>query len=133
MVSCGLNAARFVTGIKQGEAKMLGFSVTFERVSEESAMRGDCEERGFVIENVSLRDAISLGLEYQDPSYAGFCEADEWPVRSPSWLTFHKWNDGTADYYETGVEESRSLHIPKNVTTASRVRIARLFGCYGVA
>src|SRR5262245_39390285 len=114
-----------------------GFNVTFERYLPHDDGEDICEadESGFVIEDVSLRDAMRLGLEYQRPSWAGACECDGYPVsrqHPPRWLTFHDWNDGTRDRYEQGVHESRSLHIPASVTASSAIRIARLFGAYGV-
>lgn len=56
---------------------MKKFSVTFERWTPEDAEYGETDDRGFVIENVSLRDAIQLGLEYRCPSWAGACEASD--------------------------------------------------------
>ena len=48
---------------------MRKFSVTFERYFPHDGGEDICEadERGFVIKDVSLRDAVSLGLEYRDP------------------------------------------------------------------
>ena len=105
-----------------------GFSVTFERWNESAFEAGDTDDRGYVIEDCSLSDAIRLGLEAQYPDWLNTPEINEYPVRSPRWLTFGKWNDGTHDYYTSGIEEQRSLHIPESVTCASRRRICRLFG-----
>jgi len=103
------------------------FAVTFERWNEEALEAGDTDDRGFVIEDVSLRDAIQLGLEYRDPSYAGACEASDSRHDHARWLSFHNWNDCTREQLETGIIEDRSLHIPDCVTPASRRRIAALF------
>jgi len=103
------------------------FSVTYERWTEADTEIGDTDDRGFVIEDVSLRDAIQLGLEYREPSWAGACEADSSNPRTTRWLTFYDWNNGTREYYETGVVEQRSLHIPDGITPSSRKRIHRLF------
>ena len=54
-------------------------------------------------------------------------EADECPVHAPRWITV---TNGLE--YESGAFESRSLHIPESVTVASRMRLARYLGCYGV-
>ena len=45
---------------------MSGFSVTYERYLPHDDAEDICEpdESGFVIENVSLRDAMRLGLEF---------------------------------------------------------------------
>jgi len=93
------------------------FNVTFEIVTPESAAEGDAAERGFVAENVSLREAYkAIGC------YA--LKADEWPVRSPRWFTNFEYDED----FQTGARESRSLHLPNHLTEASRMRIARLLG-----
>jgi hypothetical protein len=109
-----------------------GFSVTFERWDDAAAEAGDTNDHGFVIENVSLSDAMRDGLEYLKPEWSGFCEANEYPVRAPQWLTWPNWNENTREWYETSIIESRSLHIPEGVTSASRRRIARLFAAYSL-
>jgi hypothetical protein len=108
---------------------MKGFSVTFERYFPHDEGDEVCEadERGFVIENASLRDAMRLGLEYSRPEWGGFCEAD-CRARDASSLTFDKWNDCTRENLQTGITESRSLHFPKTLSGASRARVCRLFG-----
>ncbi len=106
-----------------------GFSVTFERWDYEAQEAGDTDDRGYVIQNVSLRDAMRDGLEYPSPEWCGYdCEANEYPIRAPRWLTWHNWNDGTRERLETGIIEERALHIPAAVTDSSRRRICRLFG-----
>ncbi len=104
-----------------------GFSVTFETITPESAEHGDIEESGFIIENVSLRDALS---DFQ--CHGCYVEADSTPVRNPRWFTAYETNDGTRDYYEQGITENRSLHIPDHITEASRLRIARQNGSSGI-
>lgn len=107
-----------------------GFSVTFERYfpHDEGDDICDADERGFVIEDASLSDAIQDGLEYRDPRYAGACEPNAMPAHGVSWLTFYTWNECTREQIEQGITEVRSLHIPDRVTEASRRRICRLFG-----
>lgn len=109
---------------------MLGFSVTFERYFSHDEYEDVCEadERGFVIENVSLREAMQQGLECRDPARSGYCEPNNSPARGVRWLTFPRWNDGTHEYYTKGISETRSLHFPANLTESSRRRICRLFG-----
>ncbi|WP_315826110.1 hypothetical protein [Bradyrhizobium sp. SZCCHNG3015] len=108
---------------------MTGFSVTFERYLPHDDADEICEadEIGFVVESVSLRDAIRIGLEYARPSWCGVCEPDSYPARSVRWISFYQWNDGTREFFEW-IRESRALHIPNHVTDASRSRICRLFG-----
>ena len=97
------------------------FDITYEIVTEESAEHGDAEERGFISEDVGLRTAVSdLGWPSQ-----GF-EPSEYPGNGFRWITACLMNDGTHDFYVLGHQESRSLHIPDNVTNASRARILRL-------
>jgi hypothetical protein len=107
-----------------------GFSVTFERYFPHDEGEDVCEadERGFVIEDVSLRDAMRLGLEYARPEWSGHCEPDSFPARGVRWLTFDQWNDCTHENLTTGISESRSLHFPDNLTESTRARICRLFG-----
>lgn len=107
------------------------FSVTFERWDEESLEAGDTDDRGFVLQDVGLREAMSSGLEYARPSWAGYCEPNDSRVEHARWLTFPRWNDCTRDQIERGVNEVRSLHFPDSLTPASRRRIARLFSAYG--
>lgn len=109
---------------------MQGFSVTFERYLPHADDEDVCEadEIGFVIQDVSLRDAMRLGLEYSQPSWAGACEPDCYPAHGVRWLTFYRWNDCTRENIEQGIDESRALHFPDHITEASRVRICRLFG-----
>lgn len=107
---------------------MKKFSVTFERWDELAFEAGDTDDRGFVIQDVSLREAMEDGLGARDPSWLGHCEPNDSRLGYARWLTFDKWNAGTFEYFHTGLEESRSLHIPDGVTEASRKRIARLFG-----
>jgi hypothetical protein len=99
------------------------FSVTYETITDESAEQGEAESSGFEAENVSLRDALSIigGCE-------GGVEASECPVLNPRWFTFYKQNED----YGTGEVTNMSLHIPETVTRSSRLRIARLIGCYGL-
>jgi hypothetical protein len=112
---------------------MPGFSVTFERYlpHDDGEDVCDADERGFVIEDVSLRDAMRLGLEYSRPAWSGDCEPDSYPARNVRWLTFHNWNESTRENIEQGIDEQRSLHFPQHITESSRRRICRLFGAYG--
>jgi hypothetical protein len=109
---------------------MKGFSVTFERYLPLKDDVEICEpdEIGFVVQNVTLREAMRDGLEYCSPRACGVCEPNCYPPRDIRWLTFYTWNDCTREQIEQGINESRSLHIPDAVTESSRMRVARLFG-----
>jgi hypothetical protein len=101
------------------------FNVTYDIVTPESAEHGDLAESGFYAENVTLREAV-------DALYGMATEADCCPVSvtyPPRWLT----NYEAGEDYATGAIESRSLHFDDSITPASRIRLARLMGCYGVA
>jgi hypothetical protein len=102
----------------------MGFRVTYEIITPESAEHADVAERGFVEADgfkldadavgrgdceMSLREAarlVSAGT-MEDSGY-WFSEAD--PRRN----------------YQTAAEEFRSLHPPENITAASYARLRRL-------
>lgn len=102
---------------------MQTFNVTYEIVTPESAEDGDAEERGFICEDVSLREAIEAVRQTRTNAVDGV-ECIE-PAGSADfrWITIVNGME-----YETGAQESRSIHIPDNVTNATRHRIARLLG-----
>lgn len=103
---------------------MAQFNVTYELTTNESAADGDAAERGFIGQDVSLREAFGLVLETRTSHCERSCiQADEWPIRAPRWITVMN----GADWIE-GIAEDRALHIPENATDATRRRIARLFG-----
>lgn len=99
-----------------------GFQVTYETITPESAADGDVYDRGFLAEDVGLREAIEtwggIGL---------YVEANCLPIDGYRWLT--AFNADDCPY--TGAETSHSLHLPEELTEATRRRIARLVGCYG--
>lgn len=101
------------------------FNVTYEIVTPESAEHGDAAERGFISEGVSLRDAFADLNATRTNQVDGIeaIEADSSPCVAPRWITVY---NGTE--FRTGATESRSLHIPDNVTAASARRIARYCG-----
>ncbi len=102
---------------------MLHFNVTYEIITPESAEIGDADARGYVSEGVSLREALdNLG------GGAEGIEANEHPVTDPRWITAYRVDED----YETGSIENRSLHFPDNMTPASKIRVCRLLGVYGV-
>lgn len=101
------------------------FNVTYAIYTEESVECGDAEERGFIDENLSLRDAVRLVNQTRTNRVSAVecIEANEWPCVAPRSITITNGME-----YETGDHEERSLHIPHGVTPASRRRIARLLG-----
>jgi hypothetical protein len=103
------------------------FAVTYEIVTPESAEHGDVEEHGYVLPGgwrydidtvladkegeyrMTLREAIGLVgcLEYTSNARC-YAEAD-----------------GTCDYID-GSHERKALHLPENITPASRRRVDRI-------
>lgn len=107
---------------------MLKFNVTYEIMTPESAEYGDADERGFIVEGASLRDALDYVFSTRTSQCEGVeaVEANEYPVVSPGWITVYNGIE-----YLTGAHESRSIHFPDNMTASSRVRVARLMQCTG--
>ena len=107
---------------------MSKFAVTYERYFPHDEGEDICEadERGFAWENATLRQAIDAA-----GGIGAYYEADSWPVRKscpPRWFTNDRWSDGTREEIEQGIRESRSLHLPADITPSSAIRIARLLG-----
>lgn len=106
------------------------FEITYETVTPESAEEGEAADSGFIIDGEGSR--VTLKDCYWALRNAGaigcYVEADSYPVSEPRWITFYK----VEENYATGSETSWSLHFPRNLTRSTRLRIARLFGCYGV-
>jgi hypothetical protein len=100
------------------------FSITYEIVTPESALNGEAEEQGFIVKDVSFRDAMDELRQHR----RNYVEADCLPVHRPRWFTFYD----VAEDYVTGARTSYSLHLPDHITESSRMRIARYVGCYGV-
>ena len=104
------------------------FNITYEIVTPESAEHGDAEERGFHLENLSFGEAMaeirSLGLR------GAHCEADSCPVTIDCPPRSFYFPEADTDH-QTGATTSYAVHLPRHVTPASRMRIARLLGCYG--
>lgn len=98
------------------------FSVTYEVITEESAEHGEADEYGYEIEGESLRDCWEF-LRWQ----GGHCEANCSDITQATWLSFYC----DADCM-TGETKNFGLHFPAKLTGASRKRIAKLFGCYGL-
>jgi len=93
------------------------YNVSYEIVTEGSAIYGDAAERGTISESNCLRDAIEDALGgrqsvlYVDPS-------DSFNYR---WITVHYDMDPL-----TGESESRDLYFNTDVSISSRKRVAKL-------
>lgn len=102
---------------------MAKFNVTYEIVTEDSAEHGDAESRGYISENVSLRDALDDVQATRTCHVGGVecTEASSSNIDQARWITVNNSME-----YLTGEFESRSLHMPDHLTAATRRRIARL-------
>lgn len=99
------------------------FDVTYEIVTPESAERGDAEERGYIGQNMELRDAIYEVLQTRTSRVEGI-EAIEFSssdVESARWLDVCNGHE-----FETGAREYRSIHFPEHLTASTKRRIMRL-------
>ena len=93
------------------------FSVSYDIVTPESAEDGDAAERGYVAENVSLRDALqdfTRGRTSLADGGDGLEIGGDW----------HTYRHGME--FETGAYETRYLHFPRTITPASHARLVRL-------
>jgi hypothetical protein len=100
------------------------WNTTYERWTEADTEAGETNDKGFSLENVTIREAIE-DVGGVNASYS----ANEYPVTgNVRWLTNNSYNEGTHEYFTTGIEEQRSLHIPDHITPSSRLRLARLLG-----
>lgn len=97
------------------------FDITYETVTPESAKHGEFADSGLYMENITLREAWDF-LRWE-----GYCEASDSTVSTARWLTFYEAQD-----YKKGDRVNYSLHFPDGLSPSSRIRIARLFRCYGV-
>lgn len=106
---------------------MFKFNVTYELVTPESAEQGDVAERGFISQGVSLRDAVNdlTSTRTTRVDYFDSVECDEKPIANPRWITV---NNGIE--HDTGAYESRSLHLPDDITPSSKLRIYALVTNY---
>ena len=101
---------------------MLGFDVTYEIITEESAEDGEAADDGFIAENVSLREAIDLvGSTDSCHCERSGIEASDSREDHAQWVTVYN-----SASWQNGETENRSLHIPRHVTPSSRRRIVRL-------
>jgi hypothetical protein len=101
-------------------AKLL-FSVTFQTVTEESAEIGDYEDQGIIAEGLTLREAIKEANETHDGHSLGIESIEASDTHTPQWVNINH----SPDLY-TGVQETRSIHLPENITPSSKKRIFRL-------
>jgi len=100
------------------------FSITFEIVTPESAESGEAEETGFIVESVRLREAVDEFHRTRTNQVDGVEALED----SGRWFTVVNGPE-----FETGAQESRSIHPAGNITPASYRRLGRLLGIKGRA
>jgi len=103
---------------------MYRFALTFEIVTPESAAHNDNTAAGYLARELTFREAVAL---FDDERGGRFVEADMDQLHAPRELR----DQGRFDP-RTNEQRSIALHIPANVTPASRRRIARVLHCEGV-
>lgn len=104
----------------------MNWNVTFQIVTEKSAETGDYAEEGYCLNYGTLREAVDCASSGKGQlGSLQVIEANECPVSNPRRIS---WIYGSN---ENGESETRSIHIPKGVTAASRVRLCRVLGVYG--
>jgi hypothetical protein len=103
------------------------FSVTYEIVTKESAREGDVAESGFISQGSTLRDAIAdvRATRTSEVDGVAYIEPSDSRIGNARSVTI-----GNGMEYLTGAYESRSIHFPDNLTSATRVRIARILGVH---
>jgi hypothetical protein len=100
------------------------FNVTYEIWDEGAFEIGETDDKGFISKDVSLSDAISDVLGTSSRRFVGYnVEPNCSEVNDARWFSVDHGSD-----IVTGDHETRALHIPDSVTSASRRRIARLLG-----
>ena len=123
------------------------FRITFETVTEESAQHGDFATHGFVTRNLNIPERTYMpkkpaefglreAIEFCQ-GHGGHCEADSCPIsinNPPRWFSWCN-EDLNGSCGATGnctLSRTVSLHLPRNITASSAMRIARYVGCYGI-
>lgn len=99
------------------------FGVTYAITTEESAADGEHAESGWIEEFVPLRDAVKAVRETRTNAVDGISSIECSESGAPRFVTVSNGME-----FETGAYEERSLHMPRNLTPATRRRIARLVG-----
>ena len=100
----------------------MSYSVTYDITTPESAAHGDHAESGFISRDVPLREALA-NLWQTRTRYVDGVHAIESDCSEPARASSVRVINGTE--FESGAVESRSIHFPDNLTSASRARLCR--------
>jgi len=104
-------------------SRISAFAVSYEIVTQESAEHGDVAEHGMIAHGLTLREGIKL-LHATRTNRVGGVESVSADSGPPRFVTVVNGME-----FETGAQESRTLHIPLLLrSNATRRRIARLCG-----
>jgi hypothetical protein len=99
-----------------------GWRVTYYIVTPESAEYGYAEERGFIVENGTFREAFNKVLETEFSAGIECIKPDCYPYRDGDFRSIYVTNGMDP----TGASESRAIHFPERITPASRLRVLKL-------
>jgi hypothetical protein len=98
------------------------FAVTFQTVTEESAETGDYEDQGFIAEGLTLREAIKEASETHDGNSLEIENIEASSTdKNPRWISVYHAPD-----LHTGVQETRTIHLPATMTPSSKKRLIDL-------
>lgn len=116
------------------------FRLTYDTVTEESASYGDHATHGFVTADLIIPDGNHFPetpAHFTLKEALGFCEehdghreADSCPISlqcPPRWFNFCN-----GERNEDTLSVTVSLHLPRNITPSSAMRIARIIQPYGL-
>lgn len=99
-----------------------GFSATYEIITNESAESGDAAESGYLVQNVSLREACEAAAENQ-PGEVESVEPNAMPdVAQARWVTWYRRPDNFRTFGPEEVKNT-SLHFPEELSGPMRSRI----------
>lgn len=144
------------TTTRQTTVKAPRFRLTYEVITEESSQDGEAAYRGFLPRSkaipytrsnmpanpatFTLREAIAILTDThggRNPIEADSSHLS--PANPPRWLTWdahlsmftdRRRREGVRDNV---IGVNLSMHLPRELSPSSALRIARLVGCYGVA
>ena len=98
---------------------MQRFNVTYECTLLEDAELGDCTDRGFVDQDVTLHRAVSAARDVG-------MDGAECVEPSDSRHDYARWISIVGHRFQDGAGVTASIHFPSYTTSASRARLVRV-------
>lgn len=96
------------------------FCITYEQWSAAALEAGDTDDRGWLAEDVSLRDALdALAADLPPHAWLQGIESDAWRDDTRATLINIDWADGAGGHI------TRTVHLPADATPSTRARIVR--------